>query len=228
MGPIVVGAKSHVQPATRPADRHVWLPDAAALYYRAYGRHREGHTGRGKRLVLVDTGVGAPEYFASRHYRWKGTAQREVGHGTGMAALCFALAPDIELISVTVSELSAGGVDLAALHPDSVLCAWCAPANPALISALEGVLSRVVASPQAPSSALLTAGQPLAIARTVPAAPAFRLPGTTSAWRGHSAAAAAFSAMRLLFPGTAREADLAAQDVLHNLVNVTLYSLERP
>jgi hypothetical protein len=99
------------------------LPDAAALAVGAYACHRVGLAGQGVRVGLSDSGVGAHAYFTARSYRVEGLRTRHDGHGTGMAAVLLAVAPDATIVS-----FPAGATHLAellrAVDVDLILCAW--------------------------------------------------------------------------------------------------------
>jgi hypothetical protein len=106
------------------------LPDACALDVGAYASHRVGITGRGVRIGLSDCGVGARDYFAARSYRIEGRRTRHDGHGTGMAAVLLAIAPDATIVS---RPAGAAGLSelLRATDIDLILCSWGLRAEPA-------------------------------------------------------------------------------------------------
>ena len=88
---------------------HLDVPADVSLGCSADRAHRDGITGRGIRVAMVDTGWFRHPFFVQRGYRaaavvlGPGTANPladEVGHGTGESANVFAVAPDIELLPV--------------------------------------------------------------------------------------------------------------------------------
>jgi subtilisin family serine protease len=88
---------------------HLDVPGDVSLGCNADRAHRDGITGRGIRVAMVDTGWYRHPYFVQRGYRAQavvlgpGTADPthdEVGHGTGESANLFAVAPDVELLPV--------------------------------------------------------------------------------------------------------------------------------
>ncbi len=88
---------------------HLDVPGDVSLGCNADRAHRDGVTGRGIRVAMVDTGWFRHPFFQQRGYRaatavlGPGTASAdhdEVGHGTGESANIFAVAPDVELLPV--------------------------------------------------------------------------------------------------------------------------------
>lgn len=88
---------------------HLDVPADVSLGCNADLAHRDGITGRGIRVAMVDTGWFRHPFFTARGYRAQpvvlgpGTANPladEVGHGTGESANIFAVAPDAELLPV--------------------------------------------------------------------------------------------------------------------------------
>ena len=72
-----------------------WLPDAAAARAGVYPIHRDGQTGRGVTVALVDTGVMPVVWFTDRGFRLSGDPSDGEDHGTAMAAVVFSIAPDV-------------------------------------------------------------------------------------------------------------------------------------
>ena len=88
---------------------HLDVPADVSLGCNADIAHRDGITGRGIRVAMVDTGWFRHPFFVQRGYRaaavvlGPGTANPandEVGHGTGESANIFSVAPDAELLPV--------------------------------------------------------------------------------------------------------------------------------
>jgi subtilisin family serine protease len=88
---------------------HLDVPADVSLGCNADRAHRDGVTGRGIRVAMVDSGWFRHPFFVQRGYRaaavvlGPGTAnplRDENGHGTGESANVFAVAPDVELLPV--------------------------------------------------------------------------------------------------------------------------------
>lgn len=97
-----------------PATPHFSLrPSDVAILLGADKAHRQGFTGRGVKVAMVDSGFafGHP-YFIERGYNVKAVlapGATEVdedgnGHGTGESANVLCMAPDVELIGVKVDH----------------------------------------------------------------------------------------------------------------------------
>ncbi|PYF97234.1 Subtilase family protein [Georgenia satyanarayanai] len=141
---------------------HLTLPDQLAAALRADAPHRDGVTGQGVRVAMVDTGFQAHPFFTSRGYRVEptvlgpGTADPEVdenGHGTGEAANVFAAAPDATLLPVKAATASGALVNVTAaftaavaLDPDIVTNSWGSSQPGPPLSAANQALAAAVAA----------------------------------------------------------------------------------
>lgn len=122
---------------------HLDVPADVSLGCNADVAHRDGITGRGMRVAMVDTGWFRHPFFTARGYRAQpvvlgpGTANPladEVGHGTGESANMFAVAPDAELLPVKAQLGGSTGTVLVnvtaafnaavALHPNIITNSW--------------------------------------------------------------------------------------------------------
>ena len=92
---------------------HLDVPGVVAQLINATPVHQAGTTGRGIRVVMIDTGFGhAHPYFAANKYRSTvalapGATHRTTdpnGHGTGESANIFAIAPGATFVGVKVEN----------------------------------------------------------------------------------------------------------------------------
>lgn len=92
---------------------HLRVPDDVALGLGAIGAHRDGHTGSGVKVAMVDSGQYAHPFFVGHQYQVNPTisvvrgaspSKDPVGHGTGESANIFAVAPSAELQAVRASN----------------------------------------------------------------------------------------------------------------------------
>jgi hypothetical protein len=141
---------------------HLDVPADVSLGVDADRVHRDGITGRGVKLVMVDSGWFRHPYFVQRGYRSNpvvvgpGAANPdddEVGHGTGESANAFAAAPDIDFTMVKLSFTnSTGGFNAAvALGPQIISCSWGSnvpgpPLGPPLSAANQALAAAVAAA----------------------------------------------------------------------------------
>jgi subtilisin family serine protease len=144
---------------------HLRVPADVSLACNADRAHRDGITGRGVQVAMVDSGWYRHPFFVHRGYRaapvvlgpaTSDPLKDEVGHGTGESANIFAVAPDVELLPVkallagslgTVLVNTTGAFNAAvALNPDIITCSWGfhIPAGP--LSAAEQALAAAVAA----------------------------------------------------------------------------------
>ncbi|MCM3661417.1 S8 family serine peptidase [Georgenia satyanarayanai] len=141
---------------------HLTLPEQLATALRADGPQRDGVTGAGVRVGMVDTGFQTHPFFTSRGYRVEptvlgpGTTDPEVdenGHGTGEAANVFAAAPDVTLLPVKAATASGALVNVTAaftaavaLRPDIVTNSWGSDQPGPPLSAANQALAAAVAA----------------------------------------------------------------------------------
>ena len=123
-----------------PPSKSYWkleVPDEVSSALNANQVHTTGTTGRGIRVVMVDTGWYRHPFFTHRGYHANNTIlgplannpeHDEVGHGTGESANVFAIAPDVDFTMVKLSRgRSAANADFniaVRLHPDVISCSW--------------------------------------------------------------------------------------------------------
>ncbi|WP_152188271.1 S8 family serine peptidase [Georgenia satyanarayanai] len=161
--PASAGPAPEPSPDPPPADYwHLTLPDQLATALRADGPHRDGVTGDGVRVAMVDTGFQSHPFFVSRGYRVEptvlgpGTADPEVdenGHGTGEAANVFAAAPGVTLLPVKAATASGALVNVTAaftaavaLDPHVVTNSWGSDQPDPPLSAANQALAAAVAA----------------------------------------------------------------------------------
>jgi subtilisin family serine protease len=94
-------------------DFYLRVPNDVALILSANEGHRNGHTGDGVKIAMVDSGQEVHPFFTAHHYDVEpavtvipGTnpAKDPVGHGVGESANIFALAPGATLQPVRASD----------------------------------------------------------------------------------------------------------------------------
>lgn len=136
---------------------HLNVPADVSLGMNADRAHRAGFTGRGVRVVMVDSGWYRHPFFVQRGYQATpvvlGPAATnpdhdEDGHGTGESANLFAVAPDVEFTMVKMNNVNFIGAFNAAvaLRPDIISCSrGYNKANPPL-SAADQALAAAVAN----------------------------------------------------------------------------------
>lgn len=136
---------------------HLTVPGDVAVATNAERAHRAGFTGKGVRVVMVDSGWYRHPFFTVRGYRstpvvlGPGAANAdhdEVGHGTGESANIFAVAPDVQFTMVKLSFVNAvGGLNAAvALKPHIISCSWGSNVLDPPLSAANQALAAAVAN----------------------------------------------------------------------------------
>lgn len=144
---------------------HLDVPAGISLGCNADRVHRDGITGRGVRVAMVDTGWYRHPFFEERGYRvapvtlGPGTAdplKDEVGHGTGESANIFAVAPDVELLPVkallagsentVLVNVTAAFNAAVGLQPDIITCSWGFDIETGPLSAAQQALAAAVAA----------------------------------------------------------------------------------
>src|SRR5918998_3617340 len=138
-----------------PAYWHLDVPGGVSRGIGADEAHRAGFTGRGVRVVMVDTGWYRHPFFARYDYAatvavlGPGAANPEHdedGHGTGESANLFAVAPAAELTMVKMNFANPAGAIKAAIElgPDVISCSWAtSKANPPLSAADQAMTAAV-------------------------------------------------------------------------------------
>lgn len=115
---------------------HLRVPGDVSLGINADKAHRKGFTGKGVRVVMVDTGWYEHPYFKNRGYNYMPTVlgpgaslplQDQVGHGTAESANIFAVAPDVMFRMVKQGNDAVGDFNTAVNlvpRPHIISCSW--------------------------------------------------------------------------------------------------------
>jgi hypothetical protein len=145
------------------AEDYLTVPDGVAEGLNAQSAHRQGITGKGVKVVMVDSGWYAHPYFAKHNYNVKvvlapgstDCATDGLGHGTGESANLLAIAPDIELTMVKADVAISGSskhVNAVSalrkaieLRPDIISCSWGSDQRRRTISPYNRVMGAVIA-----------------------------------------------------------------------------------
>lgn len=134
---------------------HLDVPADVSLGMNADRAHRFGFTGRGVKVVMVDSGWYRHPYFIRRGYRAGSVvlgpgatnpSHDEHGHGTGESANVFAVAPDAKFTMVKINFVNSVGAFNAAvaLHPDIISCSWgMSKKNPPLSAANQALAAAI-------------------------------------------------------------------------------------
>lgn len=136
---------------------HLNVPADVSLALNADRAHRIGLTGKGVKLVMVDSGWYRHPYFTNRGYRANpvvlGPAasnpeRDESGHGTGESANVFAIAPDVDFTMVKINFVNSIGAFNAAvaLKPDIISCSWGSSKKDPPLSAADQALAAAIAN----------------------------------------------------------------------------------
>lgn len=115
-------------------EHHVRVPDQLAKILGADTAHRNGITGRGVRIAVIDSGFFPHPFYENRGYKIQTIeTDREpeprkdlYGHGTAQLASLLALAPEAEIIAVKCLERDPTYAIERALEfsPQILSCAW--------------------------------------------------------------------------------------------------------
>lgn len=142
---------------------YLTVPDGVAEGLNALAAHQRRITGKGVKVVMVDSGWYAHPYFAKHNYNVKvvlapGSSNCDtdgLGHGTGESANLLALAPDIELTMVKADVAISGAskhVNAVSalrkaieLRPDIISCSWGSDQRRRTISPYNRVMGAVIA-----------------------------------------------------------------------------------
>jgi hypothetical protein len=136
---------------------HLEVPAGVSLGCNADKAHRQGITGQGIRVAMVDSGWYKHPYFVGRGYRaapvvlGPGAANPlddESGHGTGESCNIFAVAPDIELLPVKINFVNSIGAFNAAvgLGPHIITCSWGSSIQNGPLGAADNALAAAIAT----------------------------------------------------------------------------------
>ncbi len=135
---------------------HLDVPAGISLGMNADRAHRLGYSGKGIKVVMVDSGWYRHPYFRQRGYRSGAVvlgpaaanpSRDESGHGTGESANIFAVAPDVTFQMVKINFINSIGAFNAAvaLNPDIISCSW-GSSKKNYLSASDLALSAAIAS----------------------------------------------------------------------------------
>lgn len=137
---------------------HLRVPGDVSLGLNADRAHRGGITGKGVKVVMVDSGWEAHPYFVQRGYRSSPTVLGpsatnptvdENGHGTAESANLFAVAPDVDFTMVKINFVNSTGAFNAAvgLAPHIISCSWGSSVrNPPLSAANQALAAAIAAA----------------------------------------------------------------------------------
>lgn len=129
--PILFGAPSPLPP--RVSYHHLNVPADVATVCRANPVHKQGITGKGVLVAMVDSGFYKHPFYEWHGYNYNATLapdatfveKDEVGHGTAEAANIFANAPDIDFIGIKWGANATLAFKMASdLHPAIISNSW--------------------------------------------------------------------------------------------------------
>ncbi|MCI0746772.1 MAG: S8 family serine peptidase, partial [Verrucomicrobia subdivision 3 bacterium] len=136
---------------------HLEVPAEVSLGMNADRARRAGYTGRGVKVVMVDSGWYRHPFFVQRGYiasavvLGPGAANPEHdehGHGTGESANVFAVAPDVTFTMVKINFVNSIGAFNAAVarRPDVISCSWGSSIRVGPLSAANQALAAAIAN----------------------------------------------------------------------------------
>jgi hypothetical protein len=136
---------------------HLRVPGDISAACNADKAHRSGITGKGVKVVMVDSGWYAHPYFSRRGYKFSpvvlGPAAAnanddENGHGTGESANAFATAPGIDFTMVKINFVNSTGAFNAAvgLSPHIISNSWGSSVQFGPLSAANTALGAAIAT----------------------------------------------------------------------------------
>lgn len=136
---------------------HLDVPSDVSLGMNADKAHRFGFTGKGVKVVMVDSGWYRHPFFIQRGYRahnvvlgpaTSNPTHDEHGHGTGESANIFAVAPDVNFTMVKMNFVNSIGAFNAAvaLKPHIISCSWGSDKQYGPLSAADRALGAAVAN----------------------------------------------------------------------------------
>lgn len=136
---------------------HLEVPGDISLGLQADPVHRMGITGRGIRVMMVDSGWYRHPYFIRRGYRCgpvllgpaaTGPLTDESGHGTGESANLMAVAPDVSFQMMKMNFADSAGAFNAAVaqNPQVISCSWGSSKQNGPLSSADLVLSAAIAN----------------------------------------------------------------------------------
>lgn len=116
---------------------HLNVPEDIRRVGRVEPLHKQGITGRGINVIMIDTGLYYHEYYKKQGYRfdvipatiWLDPASDERGHGTAMSSVLLSVAPEVNYTVVKASDQYLS-YPLTAFQkavresPDVINCSW--------------------------------------------------------------------------------------------------------
>lgn len=149
-------------PPTTP-NEYLSVPDGVAEGLNATLVHQQGITGKGIKVVMVDSGCYPHPFFSQHNYNLTvclapgscDSTTDESGHGTGESANVLAIAPDVTLTMVK-ADVAIGGKTkninsisafrtAVALQPDIISCSWGSDERRCHLSPYNRLLAAIVA-----------------------------------------------------------------------------------
>lgn len=145
------------------SENYLSIPDQLVNSLNAEMAHRQGITGKGVKVVMVDSGWYNHPYFQEKNYNVDvqlapgsiDKFQDESGHGTGESANLLAIAPGISLTMVKADIAINGKLrninsvsalrTAAALKPDIISCSWGSDQHSPILSPYNRLLAATVA-----------------------------------------------------------------------------------
>jgi hypothetical protein len=143
--------------------KYLNVPDDVAQGLNATLVHQNGITGKGVKVVMIDSGWYPHPFFSHHNYKVKvvlapGATEPErddSGHGTGESANVFAIAPEAELtmikFDVALESKLKNVTSVAAFkraieqHPDIISCSWGLDQRSSQLSPQDKLLAAVIA-----------------------------------------------------------------------------------
>lgn len=159
-------AQQVVPSATPPSTtvKYLQVPNDIAEGLNATLAHREGITGKGVRVVVVDSGCYPHPFFKQHNYQVSvvlgpdstNPDEDEQGHGTGVVTNVLAVAPDVELIVVKADVALENNKfrninpktafeQARSLNPDIISCSWGSDLHNNQLSPADRALAVVIA-----------------------------------------------------------------------------------
>ncbi|MDJ1170898.1 S8 family serine peptidase [Roseofilum sp. BLCC_M154] len=165
--PIYYAIRPNIPAAFPPfidRSRHLYAPKDIAKGLNGDRLHQLGITGRGVKVVMVDSGWYEHPFFRRNGYRGKvvlapGSSEPKKddhGHGTGESANLFAIAPEVDFTMVKADvalykrpsrnlNSIAALREAIALKPDIISCSWGSDQRRSILSPYNKVLASLVA-----------------------------------------------------------------------------------
>ncbi|MCU5065172.1 S8 family serine peptidase [Bacillus cereus] len=131
-------------------------PNDLVQHLLAKRAQQSGITGKGIKVVMVDSGFYRHQFFIKRKYHLNPVIlgpeasepiHDETGHGTGEAVNVYSLAPEIDFTMVKMNKfVTMGAFETAvAQNPDIITCSWGFPTPPNELSATQILFAAKIA-----------------------------------------------------------------------------------